>query len=351
MKYAPVVKATNEVLAQYDIRLTVRQIYYRLVSPPYQLFANVMKNYKQFDHVLTRAREKGDVNWRAIEDRARGTVGGDFGYDGVDDFFNKAFDRIADADIYTRRMWEDQPRYVEVWLEKDALAALVSGVARGYRVLTFPSRGYSSLTKIAEAICERFYERFFALKPVVILHFTDHDPSGLDMARDVEKRVRDYFGRMMGEETMIRLVRDHPEMSRDEVGKLYDEQIEDFKRRVANKRMSEIFQLKRMALTYDQVKQFDLAPNPTKMADARSPKYVAEFGDECWELDALPPDELERIVDEAVKDHIDEKAWNKTVRGIDKEKKAIARALEAEKDNIGKLLKRLKKKVKKSGGG
>jgi len=347
MKYDPVVKATNEVLAQYRVRLTIRQIYYRLVSPPYQLFANVMKNYKQFDRVLTRAREKGDVNWRSIEDRARGTVGGDFGYDGVNDFLDRAFD--VDGDDYTRRMWEDQPRYVEVWLEKDALAALVSGVARRYRVLTFPSRGYSSLTKIAEAICERFYDRFFALKPVVVLHFTDHDPSGLDMTRDIEKRVADYFGRMVNEETFIRLRRDNPGMSQDEVHKLYEEQIEGFKRRAAGKRISELFDLKRMGLTYDQVKEFDLAPNPTKMADARSPKYVAEFGDECWELDALPPDELERIVDEAVLDHIDEKAWNKTAREIEKEKKAIAKALEAEKESIGRLLKRLKDKVKKSG--
>ena len=346
MKYEPIVKATNEILAQYDVRLTVRQIYYRLVSPPYQLFANLMKNYKQFDRVLTRAREKGDVNWRGIEDRARGTIGGDFGYDGVGDFLDNSFD--IDEDQYTRKMWEDQSRYIEVWLEKDALAALVSNVARKYRVLTFPSRGYSSLTKIAEAICERFYDRFFALKPVLVLHFTDHDPSGLDMTRDVEARVKDYFGRMINEETLIRLRRDHPELSHDEVYKLYEEKIEDYKRRLRNQRFIELFEIKRMALTYDQVKEFDLAPNPTKMADARSPKYVAEYGDECWELDALPPDELERIVDEAVKDHIDEKAWNKTRREIENEKKAIAGALEDEKTTIDRLLKRLKEKVKKS---
>jgi hypothetical protein len=346
MKYAPIVKATNEILAQYKVRLTIRQIYYRIISPPYQLFANLMKNYKQFDRVLTRAREKGDVNWRLIEDRARGTLGGDFGYDGVGDFLDTSFD--IDEDQYTRKMWEDQPSYVEVWLEKDALASLVSNVARNYRVLTFPSRGYSSLTKIAEAICERFYDRFITLKPVLVLHFTDHDPSGLDMSRDAEARVKDYFGRMMNEETFIHLRRDHPELSHDEVHKLYEEKIEEFKRRVVGKGWSELFQLKRIALTYDQVKKFDLAPNPTKMICQGRESYVSQFGDECWELDALPPDELERIVDEAVNDHIDQKAWNKTAREIENEKKAIAGALKDEKKTIDRLLKRLKKKVKKS---
>jgi hypothetical protein len=344
MKYAPVVKATNEVLAQYEIRLTIRQIYYRLVSPPYQLFPNNVQSYKQFDHVLTRAREKGDVDWRAIEDRARGTIGGDFGYDGTSDFLDRSFD--IDKDQYTRKMWENQPTYVEVWLEKDALAALVSGVARKYRVLTFPSRGYSSLTKIAEAICERFYDRFIEFKPVVLLHFTDHDPSGLDMTRDIERRVGDYFGRMIGEEMIIRLRRDNPTMSRAELDKLYDKQFEEYKRKATDKRISDLFQLKRMALTYDQVKQFDLAPNPTKMICQGRESYVAQFGDECWELDALPPNELERIVEEAVLDNIDEKIWDKTRREIEAEKKAIARALEAEKKPLDRLLKRIKKKVK-----
>jgi hypothetical protein len=343
MKYAPIVKATNEILAQYDVRLTVRQIYYRLVSPPYQLFPNNLGSYKQFDRVLTRAREKGDVNWRGIEDRARGTIGGDFGFDGVGNFLDSSFD--IDEDQYTRKMWEDQPSYVEVWLEKDALAALVSNVARGYRVLTFPSRGYSSMTKIAEAICERFYDRFINFKPVIILDFTDHDPSGLDMTRDIEKRVMAYFGRMMGEQMVIRLREENRLMGADELKKLYTKKIEEYNRRLSSTRMSELFQLKRMALTYDQVKEFDLAPNPTKMADARSPKYVQEFGDECWELDALPPDAFEEIVKDAILDNIDEKAWDKTRREIEAEKKAIAGALKDEKKTIDRLLKRLKKKV------
>ena len=77
MRYAEVVRASNEVVAQYDIRLTVRQIYYRLVSPPYQLFENTAGNYKGFDRILTRAREKGDVDWTRIEDRARTVLGGE----------------------------------------------------------------------------------------------------------------------------------------------------------------------------------------------------------------------------------------------------------------------------------
>jgi hypothetical protein len=113
MKYEPIVKATNEIISQYKIRLTIRQIYYRIVSPPYQLFENVMRNYKQFDRILTRARERGDVNWRAIEDRARSTIGGDFGYGGVGDFLDRA-GSITGASKFQRRRWNKWALSTEV---------------------------------------------------------------------------------------------------------------------------------------------------------------------------------------------------------------------------------------------
>jgi len=77
MKYEEVVRASNDIMEQYNIRLTVRQIYYRLVSPPYQLFDNTANSYKQFDSMLTRARERGDIPWRGIEDRSRRIEGGE----------------------------------------------------------------------------------------------------------------------------------------------------------------------------------------------------------------------------------------------------------------------------------
>ena len=179
MKYSEVVPVVREIIESYTIRLTVRQIFYRLISPPYQLFAGTQNNYKQFDRILTRAREKGDIDWRRIEDRARTTLGGDYGFESPEEFINyKIKDFKNSWMFYDRRMWDEQDCYVEIWLEKDALATLFSEVARKYRVLVFPSRGYSSFTKIMEALTDKDrFPRYIRMgKPIVILHFSDHDP-------------------------------------------------------------------------------------------------------------------------------------------------------------------------------
>jgi hypothetical protein len=77
MRYQEVVGATNRILGEYRVRLTVRQTYYRLISPPYQLFANTATNYKSFDKIITKAREREEIDWKRIEDRARTIWGGE----------------------------------------------------------------------------------------------------------------------------------------------------------------------------------------------------------------------------------------------------------------------------------
>jgi len=293
MKYASIVTATNEVLSQYSTRLTVRQIYYRLISPPFQLFENLAKNYKNFDRLLTKARENDDVDWERIEDRARTTIGGDKGYDGTEDYVDNML--YIDGDNYTRKMWEDQPEYIEVWVEKDALAALVSNAAEGFRVLTFPTRGYSSFTGVMQAI-----ERFADLdenKRITVLHFTDHDPSGLNMKDDLARRLNEYG------EGNVRIIRP--------------------------------------ALTFEQVQAMGLAPNPTKKADSRTPAYAAQYGDQCWELDAMLPDELQRIIKEAISTHIDAERWQRTLDRIERERKAITTVIETEKGAMQELKARM----------
>ena len=88
-------------------------------------------------------------------------------------------------------------------------------------------------------------------KPAIILHFADHDPSGIDMSRDL----------------------------RDRLGNV---------------------EVRRVALTFEQVQHYNLIPNPAKMADTRANGYVSQYGSQCWELDAIPPDELVRLCGDAV---------------------------------------------------
>jgi hypothetical protein len=288
MRYKEIVRSSNEVLSQYQVRLTIRQLYYRLVSPPYRLFANTQTNYKKFDKIMTKAREKLDIDWSRIEDRARTILGGEgrlFNTPG--DYVDWLFFWI-NAEQYDHPLWRYQPTYVEVWVEKDALSSLFQAAARPFRTVVFPSRGYSSLTKVMEAV-----KRFPASKETVILHFADHDPSGVDMTRDIWTRVLRYGARTC--------------------------------------------RVKRMALTINQVKEFALPPNPTKRADARSANYIATYGDACWELDAVPPDRLQEIVGDAIRSELDMDVWNRTTRQTLEDKERIAEVLRAHKSDLSAL--------------
>lgn len=303
MDYNQVVDATNRIILQYTVRLTVRQIYYRLISPPFQLFANTVQNYKTFDRVLTKAREKSDVDWRKIEDRSRSTYGPRTDWFGglslrfsneidlwknPEDFLDYLEENIV-GDFYDRAYWAEQPKHVEVWVEKDALSSLFLSATEKHRVLVFPSRGYSSFTKIMEAA-----GRFPKDKPTLVLHFADHDPSGLDMSKDIENRLVSYGA--------------------DDV------------------------EVKRIALTIGQVQTLGLAPNPTKAADSRSPRYVEEFGDECWELDAMPPDILETTIGDAVSAEIDQAAWTVTSQTITEERTKLKEAMSKHIDMLSEYL-------------
>jgi len=267
VKYEAVVAMTNRILGEYDFPLTLRQIYYRLVA------ANILPNrrtaYNQLSKVLVKAREKNEVDDTRIEDRARQVLERKEGYDSPESFV-EAIRRYIKAmgSMYARDPWEDQDVFVEVWVEKDALARVVLNAAEPYRVTVCPSRGYSSYTYIKRMAID---DRLSSVgKPIVILDFRDHDPSGLQMTEDLANRFNKYGSNL---------------------------EIE----------------VRRIALTIDQVKEYSLLPNPTKKADPRSPEYIAAYGDECWELDAIEPDELQRIVKESIEECIDDDRWKETL--------------------------------------
>jgi hypothetical protein len=309
--YDEIIRATNQIIQQYRTKLTVRQIYYRLISPPFQLFANTTNNYKGFDHLLTMAREKDDVDWTRIEDRARDTYGPAiewFGYsirlsqelndyEKPQDFLHaiwKQLDKLSE--YYTRSLWEEQPKYVEVWVEKDALSGLFIGACETYNTLVFPSRGYSSYTKVMEAV-----ERFPNDKEIFLLHFADHDPSGIDMTRDVERRLTDYG--------------------------------------------SPDFTMQRIGLTIEQVRDLNLPSTPTKVASQGRKSYLRQFGDECWELDAVPPDILEQWIKDAIDEHVDFTVWNNTKAEIELEKQKIKDVIANQKPNLQNVLRELLKEL------
>ena len=267
-KYAEIVSAVNTILGQYDFPLTLRQVHYRLVSRNF--IQNTSSAYSGLSKMLVKARENGDVDDTRIEDRARQVLKAKKSYDNPEQFteiMKNNFRSIGQA--YRANLWVDQPVFVEVWVEKDALSTLLNEAAEPYRVTVCPGRGYSSYTYIKRlAIDDRLSH---VDKPIVVLYFGDHDPSGIQMTEDLERRLVKY-----GENLNI--------------------------------------EVKRVALTIEQVKQYELIPNRIKSKDSRSEEYSKKYGDDCWELDAIEPKELQRIAKEAIEKQLDLKMWEKSLK-------------------------------------
>ncbi len=280
--YADIVAKVNKILSQYhNTLLTLRQIYYRLVAD-YKL-PNKRTSYNGLSRILVKARENGDVDDTRIEDRSRQVLGGDGGFASPEDYLEYKIDAFS-GNNYTRRMWDDQDSYVEVWVEKDALSRVIASAAEGFRVVIAPSRGYSSYTYLKRmAVEDRFTQ--YKDKQIIVLDFRDHDPSGIQMTEDLEKRLKHYCE-----------LADLPAIG---------------------------LRVKRIALTIDQVQQYHLDPNPVKTADTRSPEYVATYGNGCWELDALPPEVLTGMVQKAVGAEIDMSVWRASQERSLREKKEL----------------------------
>ena len=147
--YQRTVELANQIVSQYDTPLTIRQIYYRLVAN--HGLPNTRSSYNGMDQKLTRAREVGDIDYTRIEDRHRQVLETNGFYEDSEDFYNSLKNYLSNFD-YTLSVWNDQPVYVEVWVEKDALSRLIWDIAKEYQVTVCPSRGYGSFSYLKKAI-------------------------------------------------------------------------------------------------------------------------------------------------------------------------------------------------------
>lgn len=280
MKYEKLVSMVNAVLREYDVALTLRQLFYQLVSR--HVFANTESNYKRLSRVLVKAREKEAVDASRIEDRSRQVLGqGDWGYESPESFLSNVERGLREVwKRFSLTLWEDQRCQVMVALEKDALSGLVSAVAGDFRVKTFPTRGYGSYTYVSEIAQECAGD-----KPTIILYLGDYDPSGLDIQRDLESRLERYC--------------------------------------------AEDFETQRVALTLEQIQCYQLPPIPAKTGDPRLARFIADTGgSDVVELDALPPNILKDVVRNAIQHHVDMEKWNTRVKHIRKEKEKLRQKLE-----------------------
>ncbi len=237
----------NEVIEEYTTQgfdLTLRQVYYQLVARDY--IPNNERSYKNTGNLINDARMAGLIDWLAIQDRTR-NIRRNSHWSSPADIMGSVLSSYA---IDKRG---DQPNYIEVWVEKDALIGIVQKIASSLDVPCFSCRGYVSASEMWAA-AQRFIRQDHRERRVII-HLGDHDPSGKDMTRDIADRL-DIFG-------------------------------------------SEV-EVQRIALNWDQIDQYSPPPNPTKLTDSRAGGYIREFGHESWELDALEPRVLTNLIRDTV---------------------------------------------------
>lgn len=234
----------------YD--LTLRQLYYQFVARA--LIPNKDSEYKRLGSIVNDARMAGRLDWNYIVDRTR-NLRSFYGWDNPGQIIESA------ADGYRVKRWENQPYSIEVWVEKEALVGVVDRACEDLDVPYFSCRGYVSQSEMWSA-GQRIGRNLKDGKKVVVLHLGDHDPSGIDMSRDIEDRLRRF------------VLTDHARSGDGSFSSL--RRVEDF-------------EVRRIALNMDQVEEFDPPPNPAKLTDARARGYIEEYGDESWELDALEP--------------------------------------------------------------
>jgi len=253
--------AALQVITTYmaqGLKLTLRQLFYQLVSR--NVIRNTRSEYSNLSVIVTKGRKAGYIDWDAIEDRIRVPYR-HYHVENVLGALDRAYcnyrlDRQAGQDVY-----------IEVWVEKDALFNVLLPVTDRYHVYLLVNRGYPSTTAIYDASL-RYIEADEEGKAGIIFYIGDHDPSGLDMVRDIEERMEE-FGAFP--------------------------------------------HLVRIALTWEQIQEHKPPANYTKIRDPRAEWYISQYGVDCWEVDALPPEVLNKLVTEAVESKVDLSAFKKII--------------------------------------
>jgi hypothetical protein len=252
----------------YD--LTLRQLYYQFVAgdhfpatwaDPQTGSTNNERSYKKLGSIVSEARRAGLVDWDRIVDRTRNLRA------------PPAWDSPAEiiaavAEQFTVDYWADQPYRPEVWVEKDALIGVLEVACGRWHCPFFSCRGYVSDSE-AWSAARRLRAHQKKGQTPVVFHLGDHDPSGVDMSRDIQARL-DLFSQL---------------------------------------RRAERVEVRRLALTMAQVEEVGPPPNPTKVTDSRCAGYRTEYGAECWELDALDPNYIGELIAEHMEGLVDRAAW------------------------------------------
>lgn len=256
----------NTIIGGYAAQgfdLTLRQLYYQFVAR--DLIPNNLKEYKRLSTIINDARYAGLIDWLHITDRTR-SLRSNSHWDEPEDIITSA------ASSFATDKWATQEYRPEVWIEKDALVGVIEGVCKKMDVSYFSCRGYTSASEmwVAARRLVRYLEN--GQVPVVI-HLGDHDPSGMDMSRDIFDRL-ELFVKAEG----------------------YDPA-----------------DVQRIALNMNQIEMYRPPPNFAKLTDTRASAYIKRYGQNSWELDALEPTVLAGLIEDTVMAYRDDRLWQEAV--------------------------------------
>jgi hypothetical protein len=224
--------------------MTVRQVFYQATVRG--LVEKAESGYAKVQTDLTVMRCDGSLPYAWLADNTRWQRK------------PRTFDSVESAlqetaRFYRKALWNDADSYVEIWLEKDALSGVIYPITSMYDVPLMVARGYASLSFLYSAA-----EYINTLDvPAYIYHAGDFDPSGVNAGEKIEETLRELA----------------PE--------------------------AEIF-FERIAVTPEQINEWDLPTRPTKASDTRS----KGFGAISVELDAIEPNQLRQLVQDAIEQHL-----------------------------------------------
>lgn len=275
----------------YD--LSLRQLYYQLVSRNY--VPNTEKSYKNVGCLVSDARLAGLIDWDMIKDRGREMLSNPH-------WNNPGHFMEVVAPQFRFDLWKDQKAYVEVMVEKQALEGVLQPVCSRLDVPFTANKGYSSSSAMYEA-SRRFIKRAEQGKQLYIIYLGDHDPSGIDMTRDVDDRL-DLFVKT----------------SLDRCDQIGPNELP-------------AITVKRVALNMEQVRELNPPENPAKITDSRANSYIRRFGPSSWELDAIEPRQLAALVTEAIQSVMDLRLFNRNLKKMEEGRKALLKLAKSFKES------------------
>lgn len=259
-----------ELCSRYQ-PMTVRQLFYQLTT-----IGAIDKTEQEYKGTVCRLtkemRLSGELPWQWLADNTR-WMHKPRTYGGIDDLLQQS------QRAYRRALWDPATNsdFCEIWIEKDALTGVFLDVTEEFDVPLMPCKGYPSLSFIrraAQTIASNLRDRSDQLslldesQGAHVYYFGDFDPSGMDISRSTEARLREFIAEITGTDYW-----------------------------------QPYFHFHRVAVNYEQIAEMGLPTRPTKKSDSRSAKFGHNVS---VEVDAINPDTLRQMTRDCITPHIDE---------------------------------------------